>query len=163
MKPKIHEFKKSKLKFMSKSKILFVLLFTSIIGLAQTKVIAYKSHSGSKSTFAKAYKKNSYELKDANFGEIGSKKKIIILDTIVAVSKNITILKMRTTRVCYKYNTSYKDLKKTDFKQFTDTLYNHKVFNKKNKIDYIKKNGNQSYITDFSNLVKDAVFIGFNK
>jgi hypothetical protein len=147
---------------MKTSKILIALLFTSIIGLAQTKVIAYKSHSGSKSNFAKAYKKNSSALKDANFGIPGNRN-LIVLDTVVAVNKNITVLKMRITSVCYQYGTSYKDLKKTDFKTITDTLYNHEVFNKKNKIEYIKQKGNSSYKTRFSNLVESAVFVGFNK
>jgi hypothetical protein len=145
-----------------KIKILFVLLFTTTMSYSQTKLIAHKSHSGSNRSFANAYQKNKFGMNFSNFGLPGNKN-IYILDTIIALNKSTTVMKLRVSNVCYRIQTNYKDLKKSDFKSISDTLINDKVFNKKNKISYIKLVGSDSYKIRFANTIEEVVFIGFKK
>jgi hypothetical protein len=143
-----------------KTKILLVLLFTTAMCQAQTKVIAHKSHSGSNRSFTKAYQKNLFDINRSNFG-LPDNMNIVVLDTVIALNDSVTILKMRKSNVCYPYGTSYKDLKESDFKFKTDTLIKHNVFNRKNTVAFIKSSG--SYPIGFVNKIDNVVFVGFKK
>lgn len=136
-------------------------LFTTVICQAQTKVIAHKSHSGSKKSFAKAYQNNLFDINRSNFGLPGNRN-VVILDKVVAVNDSVTILKMRESIVCFPFNTNYKDLKETDFKVKIDTLKNHKIFNKKNSEAYIKSI-KKYFPIQFNNPIDSVKFVGFRK
>lgn len=144
-----------------KWKLLFILLFTAFFGQAQTKVIGHKSHSGSHKSFAKVYKNNLFDVNRSNFGLPGNRN-IIILDKVIAVNDSVIALKLRESIVCFPFDTRYKDLKKSDFKTKTDTLKNHKIFNKKNTIAFIKSSRN-FYPVRFNNPIDSVVFVGFRK
>ena len=144
-----------------KIKLLLLFLLTTIICPAQTKVIAHKSHSGSKKSFAKAYQNNLFDINRSNFGLPGNRN-IVILDKVVAVNDSVTILKMRESIVCFPFNTNYKDLKETDFKVKIDTLKNHKIFNKKNSEAYIKSI-KKYFPIQFNNPIDSVKFVGFRK
>jgi hypothetical protein len=144
-----------------KRTIFLVLFFTTVVCHAQTKVIAHKSHGGSSGSFAKAYRENSVDIKEANFGLPG-KVNIVVLDTVIAVNDSVTILKMRESAVCYPYGTNYKDLKETDYDFRSDTLVNDAVFTRRNSVVFIKKSrGN--YPVWFQNPVEQVVIIGFKE
>lgn len=144
-----------------KWKLLLIFLFTAFIAKAQTKVIGHKSHSGSHNSFAKAYKNNLFDTNKSNFGLPGNRT-IVLLDKVIAVNDSVTILRLRESIVCFPFDTSYKDLKISDFNSKTDTIKNHKIFNKKNTIAFIKSNRN-FYPVRFSNPIDSVVFVGFRK
>ena len=62
-----------------KVNILVILLLSTIWCQAQTKPIAHKSHSGSVSSFAKAYQNNLFDINRSNFGGPGTMP-ITVLD-----------------------------------------------------------------------------------
>ena len=136
-------------------------LFILSTSFAQTKVIAHKSHSGTNRTFTKAYKKQLFDQNQSNFGLPGNEN-IIVLDTIIAVNDSIITLKIRESIVCYRYGTTYKDLKKADFNSKTITLKNHKIINKKSTITFLKSN-KSIYPLRFNNSLDGVVFVGFKK
>ncbi|TPG45310.1 hypothetical protein [Flavobacterium pectinovorum] len=141
-----------------KLKILLVLLFFTLLAQAQTKVIAHKSHSGSKNSFAKAYKNNLFDISHSNFGL--PEHKIIILDTVIAVHNSLTILKIRESIHTYTSGVNYKNLKKSDFK-FKTTMISDSLFNEKNTVRYIKSAPPYRYPLYFLNSIDSVVFIGF--
>jgi len=140
--------------------MLVLFLLSMSFSFAQTKVISHKSHSGSKKTFRIAYEKSLFNLNQSNFGLPGNRN-IVLLDTVIAVNDSVTILKMRESAVCYPFNTSYKDLKKSDFKSKTVRINNHKIFNKKNTISTIKTSN--YFGINFLNSIEEVVFVGFKK
>jgi hypothetical protein len=143
-----------------KTLLLAPLLLTTTLCSAQTKMIAHKSHSGSKRSFAKAYQNNLFDLKYFNFGLPGNNN-LVVLDTVVALPNGITLLKMRVSRVCYRYGTSYRELESADFESYTDTLRNNDLFNPKNAVATIK--ASKTFPVTFANPVQEVVFIGFKK
>ena len=52
---------------------------------------------------------------------------------------------------------------KTDFETKIDTFVNHKYFNRKNKVSFVKNYLNQKSNIQFANSVESIVFIGFKK
>lgn len=145
-----------------KLKLIIVLFFIALTSsFAQTKIVAHKSHSGSKNTFLKAYKNNLFDNKQSNFGLPGNTN-IVVLDSVIALNNSVTILKMRESIVCYPFGTSYKDLKKSDFKTKTITLKNDKIFNRKNSVKFIKSSNEMKSIK-FNNSIEEVVFVGFKK
>ncbi len=138
-----------------------MILFIATISQSQTKLISHKSHSGSRSTFSKAYKNGLFDISGSNYGLPGNRN-IIVIDTIIAVNKSMTVVKWRESNVCYQYGTSYKALGKKDFITKVDTLVNDNVLNKKNALSYIKSS---SYLFPIrlQNPVETVVFIGFRQ
>ena len=143
-----------------KTKITFILLLVFLFCNSQTKVIAHKSHSGSRATFFKSYQKTASG--QSSFG-LPSMVNIVILDTIIMINKSVTLVKMRRSIVCHRVDKSIKDLKKSDFETKIDTFVNHKYFNRKNKVGFVKNYLNQKSNIQFANSVESIVFIGFKK
>jgi hypothetical protein len=145
-----------------KTKITLALCFITVFCMSQTKVIAHKSHSGSAKTFSKIYQRGELSNNPSNFGLPGTLK-IVILDTIIALNKSVTLVKTRKSMVCQRLDKKASDLKKSDFYTQIDTFVNHKIFNKKNKIAYIKAYLKDEKTINFSNPIESIVFIGFKK
>jgi len=145
-------------------KILIVVLFLlgSVVTQAQTKVIAHKSHSGSKSSFSKAYKNSLFDMNRSNFGLPGNEN-VLVLDSVIAVNDSVTIIKMRESIVCYPYGTSYEKLKEKDYKSKTFTVTNHELLFKDNPLKLIKAAKKNRYPIWFPNPIDEVVFIGFNE
>ena len=142
-----------------KAKILLLLLaFAPAVCGAQTKVIAHKSHSGSRHSFRKAYSKGLFDINQYNFGLPG-KENLILLDKATALNDSVTVLQKRESKVCYRYGTDYRTLKDSDFKVVTDTVVNHPLLNRRNTITAIK--ASQPY--GFANAMSTVKFVGFKK
>lgn len=140
-----------------KLKILLTLLFFTLLSQAQTKIIAHKSHSGSKSSFAKAYQNNLFDINHSNFGLYETN--IIRLDTIIAVNKSLTIIKYRRSKDKFVQGKQFIDLKNIDFIYLTNTLINDPLLNKKNTVKFIRKSRKMFYDTPLD----EVKFIGFKK
>ncbi|PKR81919.1 hypothetical protein CW751_00865 [Brumimicrobium salinarum] len=145
-----------------KKYILISFLFCGLLAHSQTKLIAHKSHSGSKKSFAKAYKNNLFDIKNSNFGLPGNTN-LMVLDSVIAVNDSTTIFKSRISKVCYPYHVGYKDLKPSEFRGKTDTVYNHRYLNAKNTENYIRSRGRIGYPVLFSNPIEEVEFIGFKE
>ena len=144
--------------FIIKISILISFLFVGLIAQSQTKIIAHKSHSGSVSTFSKAYKNNLFDINCSNFGLPGNAD-VVVLDSVIAVNDSKILLKKRVSNHCYPFGTNYKKLKESDFERKTDTIYNHNLLNRNNAVSFIKS----SYKHAFSNPIEEVVFIGFKE
>ncbi len=145
-----------------KVNILLILLLGAIWCQAQTKPIAHKSHSGSASSFAKAYQNNLFDLNRSNFGLPGARP-IIVLDSIIAVNDTLTILKLRKTNSCHQYGTSYKDVKDSQFTSRTDTIVNHEFLIKKYSEAFIRGYRKHHFPIGFQNPLEEVEFIGFKE
>lgn len=145
-----------------KINLLLVFLFTTFLCGAQTKLIAHKSHSGSRHSFSKAYEKNLFDINRSNFGTPGNSN-IVILEAVIAVNDSVTVLKMKESNVCYPFGTSYKDLKESDFKDKTHTLINHELLYKNNSLALIKSREKDEYPICFQNPIRKIEFIGFKE
>lgn len=145
-----------------KTNFLIILLLSQLLSYGQTKVIAHKSHSGSHSSFAKAYRNNLFDINNSNFG-LPDHKVIVVLDTVIALNESVTVLKIRESTIHHLVGTDYKRLKKSDFKFKTDTLIKNSLFNKKNTIQYIKSADRSKRTIRFDNPIDEVVFIGFKK
>lgn len=143
--------------------ILILLFFgISFCAISQTKIIAHKSHSGSKKHFSAIYKENKTQ--GANFGLPGDEP-IAVLDTVHALNDSTTILKYRKTIVCVPYGTNYKKISAKNFEHKVDTLINNELVYKSNTAANIKKEPNFRYIIKlyFHNPISEIVFIGFKE
>lgn len=144
-----------------KTTIVLLLLFATFFCQAQTKVIAHKSHSGSTHTFKKAYQNNLFDINRSNYGLPGSRK-MVLLDSIIAINDSLTVLKYRESNACYAYGTKLEDVDKSDFKTRTERVINHSVLNKKNSKSFIISNEYTIPIR-FVNPIENVVFVGFKK
>lgn len=138
--------------------ILFTMLLCCFDFSAQTKIIAHKSHSGTKTSFNKAYRHNLFDINHSNFGEPGNQT-IIIIDSIIAVDASVTLIKNRISAVCHPFGTDYKTLQPSDFVSRTDTVINHDLFRDKNALETIKYQLPSNFW--FVNPVEEIKFIGF--
>ncbi|MGH1518772.1 hypothetical protein [Chryseobacterium sp. JK1] len=135
-----------------KEKYLFFLLVMSISLTAQTKLIAFKSHSGSTENFGRAV---ANDLFDANFSNLGlPPKKYIIeskLDSVIIFDDEKSVLV-----------TSEKSFKDPEGKWMSERIPvgSRSFFSKKN-IDSAKKKLKKDY--DFVNNMDSVVFIKYDK
>ncbi len=142
---------------------LFVLLFCSFtVGLfAQTKKIAFKSHSGSDKNFAIALENNFFGLGNSNFGHAPQREvKTAQLDSVIFISDSVAI--MVTSEYCTKTDRSSN--KPVDnpklWKAGQEKVYNHPLFSKKHSLDSIKAVLKQQY--NFNNEIEKTVFVGYD-
>jgi hypothetical protein len=154
---------------------IITLLFQIVMGNAQTKVIAHKSHSGNSNTFAKAYQNNLFD----NFGMAPEPEvKRARLDSLIFVNDTCQI--MVTTESCsnlygkkaptkeWNYQTqSYrqaievsKDKKTSVWKAGRDTVYNHYLFSYNESLDFVKDRIKNRFY--FTNSVDSVIFVGYN-
>ncbi len=145
-----------------KTQIFLILLLTSSMCQAQTKVIAHKSHGGSRATFAKAYQQNLFDISRTNFG-LPDREVVVVLDTLIAVNDSITVMKWRESNSCHPFLSSHKDLKDSDFNYKTDTIINHEVLRRRNTATLIRNYGTAIYPIEFRHTIDSVVFIGFRK
>lgn len=152
-------FLKHQTKLRMKILIVSCLLLFLLPAHAQTKLIAHKSHSGSASTFSKAYQDGLFAIQNANFGLPGNNN-IQVLDTVIALNDSVTLFKYRESIVCHRWGTDYKQLSGSDFQAKVDTVVNHPIFNRKNTLKFVKSAATP-YPIWFVNLIDEVVFIGF--
>lgn len=109
-----------------KKNVFFLFLLIAVLGQAQTKKIAHKSHSGSMKSFSKAYKNSLFDIDRSNFGGPGTTS-IILLDSIIQINDTTAIFKTRQSNVCFPFGTSHKKLSDSDYKMVSDTLVNYEL------------------------------------
>ena len=135
--------------------ILFFIFFLGNLSNAQTKLIAFKSHSGSTDKFLKAVSLDHFDTNDSNFG-VGPQRLIreAKLDTVIFINDHKSVIV--TSNVCIEMISSDT----TIWKPGKDTLVDNPVFNIKNigTIKHVLKN---DYY--FKNNVDDVVFLEYNE
>lgn len=146
-------------------KHLFILSFFAIfsftnLGLAQTKLISYKSHSGNKRHLNSALSNNLFTMGESNFGMAPQRMvRNSKLDTVILVSEKKAI--MITSEYCH-----YEDYGGGDrsngmlWSAGKDTVYDHPVFNSGKSVSEIKRTLKQEYF--FANPIDSVVFLGFD-
>ena len=137
-------------------KKLFILLFgtISLLIFSQTKLIAYKSHSGNMKNFAATIADDAFETTDSN---LGAAPNILIktakLDSVIYVNENESILV--TSSTCKTRNGQ-----ESKWKPGRETVYNNKLFSSKNT-DSIKSVLKNTY--NFQNDMDKVKFINFQQ
>lgn len=146
---------------------IFTIVAVSFVGTAisQTKLIAYKSHSGSMHNFEKALINPEMDLANHNLG-VGPQPIIrdSQIDSLIFISDTLTV--MVTSQYCTPnpsyYGTKKKDLdKRTIWSAGKDTVHNHPLFAHHHSLDSVKDILKQNYY--FRNDIDETVFIGFEK
>lgn len=133
-------------------------VFFSIIStclLAQTKEIAFKSHSGNMTNFNIALTNELFDGGESNFG-LPADKKTYQLDSVIYISDSSAVIIKREYR--QPYNEPKKVPKLWGVRK--DTVYSDPLFSRKHSLDSIKSilKTNRQYV----NPVNKVVFIGFD-
>lgn len=137
-----------------------ILILSSLIACnlaAQTKKIAFKSHSGSDENFEVALKYNLFDMEESNFG-LPATKSIYTksLDSVIKITSDATILVVSN----YSTQTFPKKGKPTLTSISRDTLYEDPLFSKQHSLDSIR---NVLRIRKtYQNPVSKIIFIGFD-
>ncbi|MCX6319411.1 MAG: hypothetical protein NTW29_19195 [Bacteroidetes bacterium] len=127
-------------------KIIFLLLaglYTLSVN-AQTRLIAYKSHSGNMEQFSTALELNLFDIDASNFGLPST----LQLDSVILIKKSVAVV------------VTSRGEGAPVFRQ-RDTLRSKSLFNKKISIDTLKKNIHK--LIRFDNPADSIRFIGFGK
>jgi len=123
--------------------------------LAQTKMIAHKSHSGKKETFKIALENRIFGLEGSNFGEAPQPLvRTSRLDSVIFLSQKKAI--MVTSDLCYKGRTK----KSSVWSAGRDTVIDHPLFSKKHDLDSIKTILQTQYY--FKNPIDSVAFVGYD-
>ncbi|MFT4601747.1 MAG: hypothetical protein ACI857_001930 [Arenicella sp.] len=131
---------------------------------AQTKLIAFKSHSGSMHNFELALTNPKMDLVNHNLG--AAPNPIIRnseIDSVIFISDSVII--MVTTETCqpnqwyHRGDTTQKDLTSI-WKEGKDTVPSHPLFSHNHSLDSIKNVLSMHYY--FQNDINETVFIGFD-
>lgn len=110
---------------------------------AQTRLIAYKSHSGAAENFSVFINEHLFDADESNFGLPPS----VVLDSLILVKKNVAVAVTHHGTEGSSYYKKY------------DTLRSKKLFNRKTPLDTLKKNIRQ--LIRFENPADSVHFVGF--
>jgi len=135
------------------------LLLISVAVLAQTKKIAFKSHSGNTENFSLALENGLFDMDNSNFGHAPQREVVTAqLDSVIYVSDTMAILV--TSEYCTRTNrsTSKPVSNPNLWKAGRETVYNHPLFSRRHSLDSIKKVIKEQY--HFQNQVEKVVFVG---
>lgn len=149
---------------MKKYIVLLSVLFVNV-GFSQTKLIAFKSHSGKMINFEKALAISEF---GSAFHNLGMAPEPTItsaeLNAVVFVSDSVAV--MLTSQVCKKSQWYYGNDTTIDFNAKTiwsagaDTVINHPLFSKQHSLDSIKEVLKNDYY--FRNDVDSIKFVGYD-
>ncbi len=133
-----------------------LLVFSSFgILSAQTKLIAYKSHSGSLSNFKTTLDHNLFDLHASNFGMAPMEIiKNARLDSLIYLADSAAV--MITSDLCRERGSKYESI----WKAGRDTVYFHPLFCLQHEKDSIKKVLDETY--NFKNPADSVIFIGYD-
>lgn len=129
-------------------------LLLSNLTIAQTKLIAHKSHSGKATTFKSSLNSNIFGAKNSNFGQ--APERFItsaVLDSVIFVSKQKAIM---ITSSCWKNRIENSNA----WIPGREEVYNHPLFSHQHSLDSIKAVLKTQYY--FDNNIDDVVFIGYD-
>lgn len=143
---------------MNRTLSLFLLFcIANLMAVAQTKKIAFKSHSGSAENFRIALENNLFDVDESNFG-LPPQNEIYTstLDSVFFISDSMA------ARVISHYSTQIfpKKEKPALLQTVKDTVYRHPLFSQKHALDSIKNvlKAEKKY----ENPVNKIVFIGYD-
>jgi len=138
-------------------KSILALLFSIIIttSFAQTKLIAFKSHSGNMKNFDLALNNELFDNEGSNFGG-PVPIRTYYLDSVIYISSSASV---RIQKVYSRFNNEPKDSARF-IRIEKDTLYNDPLFSKNHSLDSIKSVLKTS--KQYDNNIKKAVFIGYD-
>lgn len=132
-----------------------LLITLGISAFSQTKLIAFKSHSGTSIHFNTAVSENLF---DANFSNLGIVPKRMVtdakLDSVIILNENESILV--TSSASRRLSAGVKK----EWKPGRETVRNNKLFSKKN-IDSVKQVLKKEYY--FVNDMDSVVFMEYDK
>jgi len=133
--------------------ILAIIIYAN--GFAQTKLIAFKSHSGNMKNFSDAMGNNLFDDGTSNYGQAPERYvKTAKLDSVKFISDTVSVMFTSECTVdYYKRDT-------TLWKAGKDTVYNHPLFTKKHSLDSIKKVLKRDYY--FRRTSHETKFIGYD-
>jgi hypothetical protein len=141
---------------MKKIIILFCCFF-SVSAMAQTKKIAFKSHSGSAENFNVALSDNLFDMDNSNFGHAPQRDVVNAqLDSVIFVSDSVALIV--TSKFCKRLGQPDKQAKLWNAGK--ETMYKHPLFSRKHSLDSIKKIIKEQY--NFQNPVEKVVFVGYD-
>ncbi len=133
---------------------------------SQTKLIAYKSHSGSMKNLELALSDPTFELVNHNLGMAPNPiVRTSQIDSVIFVSDSQAV--MITSNYCTPNDWYYRGLddtvqtpKSTIWSAGKDTVLNHPLFSHQHSLDSIKTVLKQDYY--FRNNIDQAVFVGYD-
>lgn len=135
-------------------KIILLLFFVNFSANAQTKLIAFKSHSGDSKDFKSSIIENFNDMNNSNLGDVPIRRVINSkLDTVIFIDENKSVIV--TSEFCREFHT--KDT--TDWKPGKDTLIDNPVFIISN-LDSIKSNLKKDFY--FKNDIDNVVFLKYD-
>ena len=134
---------------------LITALLISIITFAQTKEIAFKSHSGNMKNFTISLGNNIFSNEGSNFG-LPERTLYQHLDSIIYLSREKAVVVMTTYRSDFM---APRDSAKFLY-HHADTLINHPLYSQKHSLDSIKKVLERN--RDFENKTSEIIFIGYD-
>lgn len=114
-----------------------------ISSFAQTKKIAFKSHSGSAENFSIALENNLFDMENSNFGNPVYKE----LDSVILIADSVAVL------------VSHLDTDPITNPRKKDTLRSRSLFSRKTPLDSVKKGLKREFW--FHSSVDSIKFIGF--
>jgi hypothetical protein len=135
--------------------IIVLLSVITTSSFAQTKAIAFKSHSGNMNNFSIALESNFFGNEESNFG-LPSSIKTYRLDSVIYVSDTVSVIVYRF------YSRQFNEPKDSArfIRSSKDSLFNHPLFSKKHSMDSIKtvlkKTGR------YDNNINNTVFVGYD-
>lgn len=148
-----------------KTILLFVLVALSSLLQAQTKVIAFKSHSLHMEHFLTALEDPTHNLSAHNLGAAPQPFiKTAVLDSVIFINDSAAI--MVTSEYCQK-NPWYSSRPaldvpsgKTLWTSGSDTVYHHPLFTQQHALDSIKTELKHHYY--FRESIDSTVFVGYD-
>lgn len=141
-------------------KTFFIALCSLFItaSFAQTKLIAFKSHSGNISNFSVALENDLFSDEGSNFGTPPNRR-VFKLDSVIYISPNKTVLIKK--EYLFPWHQNPKDTGEL-VRVSRDTVYNDPLFSRKHSLDsirYVLKNGP---FLDYDNPISKVIFVGYD-
>jgi hypothetical protein len=141
---------------MSKKYILLFGLFTiAIVLFAQTKIIAYKSHSGSRANYEIALTDELFTSDHDNFG--------LWVDDMEIVNDLDSVIRINDTTAIMVTRNGYGRTGKIKIQKTIDTVYNHPVLSGKPRLIDVKKELRDKNGNTYANSMDSVKFIGFEE
>ncbi len=149
---------------MKRVSLPLLMMFVAFQLVAQTKLIAHKSHSGSKANFKAALENNLFDIGESNYGNPRQSINLKRLDSIVFVNDSTALIKNSDGIAFTKWNIEIEDKKKllktcTYWNSKTDTVYYTPTKKPKKAISAIKEILEKK---QFDNSIDSVTFIGFD-
>ena len=143
-------------------KQIFIALLSIIssTSFAQTKAIAFKSHSGDMNNFRIALSNDLFGSEESNFGNpYVDPSKFRVINNLVGV---VYLSKSKAALTIKVYPSEYFEPKDSArlATLVTDTVYNDPLFSKKHSLDSIREVLKTSW--EYGNHVNEIIFIGYD-